>query len=201
MNKVASCLGLVLLAAMGGSLAALPVTAADTKRAAAAHLHGHGTLNIAVEGQHILMELQVPGSDVFGFEHAAESEAEKEAQKSALAALRQPQSLFAMPAAAGCELVSAEVAIQAEQDGKDADKPAAAETQGHRDEHDAGHNEVRGDYILRCDKPDAIDEIRFVYFDRFSGADELDVNVITDHGQHSFEVNRTRPMIVLQGKM
>lgn len=201
MNRVAGCLGLVLLAAMGGSLAALPVAAADTKRAAATHLHGHGTLNIAVEGQHILIELQVPGSDVFGFEHAAESEAEKEAQKSALAALRQPQSLFAMPAAAGCELVLAEVAIQAEQDGKDADKPAAVGTQGHRDEHDAGHNEVRGDYILRCDKPGAIDEIRFVYFDRFSGADELDVNVITDHGQHSFEVNRARPMIVLQGKM
>lgn len=201
MNKVASCLGLVLLAAMGGSLVASPVAAADAKRAAGAHLHGHGTLNIAVEGQHILMELQVPGSDVFGFEHAAESEAEKQAHDSALAALRQPLSLFAMPAAAGCELVSGEVAIEAEHDEKDEGKPAAAGTQGHRDEHDAGHNEVRGDYILRCDKPGAIDQIRFVYFDRFSGADELDVNVITEHGQHSFAVNRARPMIVLQGKM
>lgn len=217
MTKRECLVGSVLLAA--GLATALPAAAADGTRSAQAHEHGHGTLNIAVEGQQVLMELEVPGADVVGFEHAAESEAEKKVLALALADLKQPLSLFVLPSAAGCSLVSASVAVHEEREkhdqhkgeshAKHADDSAHGKEEvhshghahGHGEQHESGHNEVHAEYALSCANPGAIDSIRFAYFDRFSGAEELDVNLITANGQRSFEVTRAKPVLGLQGMM
>ena len=73
---------------------------------------------------------------------------------------------------------------------------------GH-DDHDTAlgedHSEFRGDYRVACSRPDAIDTVTFVYFDRFPGAQSLEVNVITERGQKRYEVERGAAAITLKG--
>jgi hypothetical protein len=53
--------------------------AADTKhREAGAHTHGHGKVNIAIEGKQLFIELEAPGADIVGFEHKAKTASERQ---------------------------------------------------------------------------------------------------------------------------
>ena len=118
----------------------------DAQRQLGAHEHGHGRLNIAIEGERIHMELEAPGADVMGFEHKAESEPERRAEAAALARLREPLALFALPAAAGCRVGEARVRLAREQE--EAHAAGHDETAGHgaehKDEHAAGHKDAHG---------------------------------------------------------
>ena len=102
-------------------LIAGPAVAADAHRELGAHQHGHATLNIAFEGNTISMELEAPGMDIVGFEHAASSEAERAAEAKAKALLTDPTQLFRLPAAAGCSLGSGKVVVES---GHDHDRAA-----------------------------------------------------------------------------
>ena len=66
-----------------------------------------GTLNIAIEGARLTMELEAPGADIVGFEHKAKTEQQKAAVEKAKQQLAEPQALFKLPAAAGCVLKEA----------------------------------------------------------------------------------------------
>lgn len=101
--------GIALVTAINGA-------AAEEKRSLGAHEHGHGTFNFAVEGKEVLMELEVPGADIVGFEHAAESAADKAAVASAFAILEKPLELFILPTAAGCTVSDTEVTLAGEDD-------------------------------------------------------------------------------------
>ena len=61
------------------ALAATAPRAEDAHRELGAHVHGIGALNIAVQGAEVAMELHVPGSDIVGFEHEAETAEDKAA--------------------------------------------------------------------------------------------------------------------------
>jgi len=69
-----------------------------------AHVHGSGTLNIAIEGAVLEMELQAPGFDIVGFEHAAATEADKAKLKAAYALFKAPMQLFRLSSGAVCKL-------------------------------------------------------------------------------------------------
>ena len=58
---------LVFVAACLVSLTWVPLRAGDDVSQMDAHVHGHGILNIAVEGQVVEMELEAPGADIVGF--------------------------------------------------------------------------------------------------------------------------------------
>ncbi|PRY23722.1 uncharacterized protein DUF2796 [Aliiruegeria haliotis] len=82
---------------------------AESTREMDAHVHGHGTLNIALEGGKVAMELIAPGADIVGFEHAAETDEDKAAVEAALDQLAHPQEMFSFPEAANCALDMAHV--------------------------------------------------------------------------------------------
>ena len=70
-------------------LACVAFAASDEQhREHEAHEHGHGTLDIVVEGEELAIELRIPAVNVVGFEHAPRDEAEREAIRKALAAVR-----------------------------------------------------------------------------------------------------------------
>ncbi len=95
-----------LAAAMLGCLL-LQTASAEERRELGAHQHGHGTLNIAFEGNRITMELEVPGHDIVGFEHEAKTDDQKAAVAKAKSQLGAPLALFQLPAAAGCTVKEA----------------------------------------------------------------------------------------------
>lgn len=188
-------------AALAVSLAALPAFAAEEHREQGAHQHGHGTLNIAIEGKRVSMELGAPGMDVTGFEHEAKSEEDKQAAAKAEGLLKDPLALFTLPAAAGCKALEVEVE-SGKPDGQ-TENDHASET-GVTDANsadEAGHSEYSASYILECETPAALTAIDFQYFTAFPRAEELQVNLVTDKSQASFEVVRDKPALDISGSM
>lgn len=170
----------------------LPVSAfAQETRDLGAHEHGHSTLNIAFEGNRIAMELEAPGADIIGFEYAAQSAEDRAKLDAAIAELSKPLSLFALPDAAGCTVVSSTAGLHGADDN-------------HAD-HDHGttdhpsHAEFHAEYMLSCENPAAIDRIDFSYFQTFPNAQEVDVQMISDKGAQGYEVTRDAPVLDLSG--
>jgi hypothetical protein len=178
--------------------------AEDEHRELGPHVHGHGTLNIAIEDKRVSMELEVPGMDIVGFEHAPSTADQKVAVEKATAKLEKPLEVFSPPAGAGCTVAEAKVSVEAEHhhDGDDDDhdhKDGAKDDDGH-DEH-AGHNQFHVNYALDCTNPNELTTINFDYFTLFAGAHDLTVNVVTAKGQSKYEVSREKPTLDLAGIM
>ncbi|CUH50711.1 zinc uptake protein ZrgA [Shimia marina] len=200
--------------------AALPALA-EEKRALDAHEHGHGALNIAVDGNTIALELDVPGFDIVGFEHAATTDADKATLQKGMAQLKDPLSLFALPTAAGCEVTSVEVALHGgdeHEEHDDHDHDDHAKTDGHDDhdhddhahenedhdshEHDAhadedAHSEFHAHYSLSCADASKVSAITLAYFNVFPNAEELEVQVVTEAGARAVEASRDAPDVEL----
>ena len=205
-----------------------------------AHQHGHGSLNIAIEGSTVWIELETPGADIVGFEHPARSDDDKAAIADATARLGDPIGLFGIPAQASCTLIEVSVepvgyelgmdddhhdehddhdehAEDAHDDHDEHAEDAHEEHDEHaedaHDEHDEhaedahddhegekeSHAEFHAEYRLQCDDPAAITSLTLTYFDVFSGAEELEVSLITDDGQSRQEVTPAEPVVHVGG--
>jgi hypothetical protein len=175
----------------------LQPAAAQERRELGAHQHGHGTLNIAIEGTRVSMELEVPGNDIVGFEHAAKTKAQRAAVEKAKTQLGTPLSLFRFPAAAGCTVKAADVKIEGGAEKAEA-KPKADSK--HAD-HDHDHSEFYAEYTLDCSAITSLTSIEFPYFAAFKGAEELEVSIITPKGQRKFEIKSSMPRLDLSGVM
>jgi hypothetical protein len=174
---------LALTLAFGlGMITGLPSAFAQ-HREAGAHEHGRGTLNVAVEGKRVTMELEVPGADIVGFEHAAKTSQQKAALEKGKAQLLAPQALFKLPAAAGCAVSAANVEVE-----------AGGQPKGE-------HSEFHAQYAFDCQTPASLTSIEFDYFRAFTRAKRLEVSVITPKGQNKFSVSRAKPRIDLGGMM
>lgn len=207
------------------TLAAAPVLA-EGARELAAHEHGVGELDIAVEGKTIAMELRAPGADIVGFEYKAESAEDRAAIDAAVATLAKPLDLFVLPAAAECSVTEARAALESEDDhhehahdhadeeheehsdhGHDEhdhdkhEEHADGDDHGHDDHAEAedSHAEFHAEYVLTCGNTGALTGIEFAYFSTFENALELEVQIVTAAGAQAFEVERDEPTLDLRG--
>lgn len=189
---------MALISCMLGSAAV-----GQERRELGAHQHGHGTLNIGIEGTRVSMELEVPAADIVGFEHAAKTKKDRAAVEKAKGQLSAPLALFTLPAAAGCSVKEATVKIEggSEKKPEPKDSKAKAGAKGHDHDHHGEHSEFHAEYTLECSSAEKLTSIEFPYFRTFSGADELEVTVITAKGQSKFEVKRGKPRVDLAGVM
>ena len=193
-----------LFAILSAALFSLSLEAlAEEHRQLGAHEHGHGALNIAIEGKSVTMELDAPGADIAGFEHEATTPEQKAVLEKANAQLAKPLDLFKLPASANCTVKDAKVAIKTEahdDDGDDDHDKASAKDAGHEaghEDHEHHHSAYHATYSLECAAPDKLNTIDFSYFNTFSGARALTVNVISSKAQSSFEVSRDKPHLDL----
>ena len=191
-----------LLSLIALAVAATTPVFAEETRQLDAHEHGVGQLDIAFDGKQILMELHAPGADIVSFEYAAESAEDRAKVDAAIVMLARPLDLFVLTEAAGCTIVQASAELESEEGQAD-----------HEDEHDdhedadhqeknvgeAGHTEFHAEYLLACSDPGAITEITFTYFDAFPNALEVEVQLISNKGATSFEVERDAPILDLRG--
>ncbi len=168
-----------------------------------AHEHGSGKLNVAIEGKTVSIELEVPAYNIVGFEHAAETKAQKAALKDAMKKLAAPTKLFVVNAEAGCKRTASKI----ETVGAIGDD----DHHGHSHGHDHGnkkkasgdaeetHSEFRATYTLTCAAPDKIEAITFGFFDTFKRSEELDVSVIGAKGQRTFEATPNAKVLSFKG--
>lgn len=184
-----------------------PAAASAAEREHGAHVHGVSRLNVAIEGHTVLMEWIAPGADIVGFEHPAESDADKAAVQDAVHALEDATTLFVFPPEAACRLESAEVetSLLEHHDGHDEHHDEGHDDR-HDDEHqedehadhheheegDEHHDETHSEFEIRygfhCDQPDRLDHIEVKVFERFPGAEEIDAQVIAPGGQTAQEL-------------
>ena len=179
---------------------------AEEKREADAHQHGHGALNVALEGETLSIEMETPGADILGFEHMAKATEDKATVEKARKTLADPVSLFGLSAAAGCSVTDAEIEIGADGDEHhDDEEHAEKDEHDHEDEHEHGddhadeeesHSEVHAHYMLTCTAPAEIAGLDLTaFFEAFPNAEELDAAILTEDGQASGEITPASPML------
>ena len=159
------------------------------------HVHGQGTLDIAIEGKKIEMELVSPGMDIVGFEHVATTDDQKAAVEKAKGKLADVLNVFQLPAAAKCKTETANVESRKEthQPGeKDDDDDKPGEPQ---------HSEFHATYTITCEAPENITGMKTAYFSDFAGGQLLNVNVTTSKGQTQAQMTREKPTLDLTGVM
>ncbi len=156
------------------SLIALSTGAAQSEtRELDAHQHGHGALNIAVEGGVMAMELEVPGADIVGFEHPAESAEDRAAIDAAIAKLAKPLELFVIPSDAGCTVTAANVELIGDED-----------EHGH-DDHDHDKHDHDDDHAEHDDEHKH-DEDHAEHKDEHDHAEHKDEHAHDDdHAEHA----------------
>lgn len=196
------------LLAVSAALASPAALHAETRRLGA-HVHGHGALRIAVEGTAVEIELEAPGADLAGFEHAPSTEVETATIRAAEADLAHPLDLLTFPKNAGCREVSATVERTAEEHGGgkgDDDHAEHGDDDDHAEHGDdddhadaGGHSGFRASWSLICEDPSAITGMEFPYFARFPNARELEVQILSARGARGYEVAREDPRLDLDG--
>lgn len=172
---------ILLKSAFFWMLLAAPAMAQST-RMEEAHVHGHGTVSIAVDGPTLTILVETPAYDVLGFEHTASTLEDKRLVAAVRSLLERPGTLLEIPSEAGCSLSGANVSIGPEGNGQH-DHGAAGET----------HSDIEAEYRFTCAAPASIDRIGFPWFEAFPLSKELEIVVLNDRGQNSGVVTPGTP--------
>lgn len=168
---------------------AFSAMAQDKHRQLGAHAHGEGKFNISIEGKKVSMELEVPGVDIVGFEHAATSKKQKAAVANAKNKLKDPAKVVAWPKAAGCKLQKASVELHIEGGDHDGHKHEEHK-HGKKEAKEESHSEFHAEYELTCSSPEKIVSVSFPYFKNFGGSRQLEVTIVGPKAQTRFDVGR-----------
>ncbi|MEZ9741907.1 DUF2796 domain-containing protein, partial [Vibrio splendidus] len=131
-----------ILAVVIGMTVSTNVLANEEFRSHEAHVHGKVEVNIAQDGQELLVEVTAPGADVVGFEHAPETAEQKKVFEQAIAQLNKPEELFGFTNAS-CTLKFKSVTNTLEDEHDDHEGHDHAE-HGH-DDHE-GHDHAEHDH-------------------------------------------------------
>jgi hypothetical protein len=131
------------------------------------HVHGAITFNIALEGETLAVELDVPADNVVGFEKSPRNDAERKAIADANAWLASGRNIAAVPRNAGCRLLSVDFAPP---------------------KFGSGHADYRARFAYRCPNPAALDWVELPALSRLLEIDKVEVNVITASVQRQTEL-------------
>ena len=105
---------------------------AQASREKDSHEHGAANVMLAMEGEKLQLNFEVPSDSLIGFEHLPKSPDQRHNFSKAISTLSEPSKLFSIPANAECLLVSVNVS-QSLFSGKGG--------HGHDEKDDHGHDE------------------------------------------------------------
>ena len=194
-----------ILAVVIGMTVSATAIADDHFRSHDAHIHGAVEVNIAQDGNELLVEVTAPGADVVGFEHAPQTPEQVAALEKATALLNQPSKLF-MFEGADCTLEYKSVTHtlgEDEHEGHDHDDHAGHDHDKHEhddhegqdhDKHDhhdheghdhaaGGHGEFTIEYHYQCSNVAKLDTVETQWFSNFANTESITVNLLTDRVQ------------------
>lgn len=157
------------------------------------HEHGVATLNVALEGSTLEIELESPAMNIVGFEHAATSAADKKTVAAARAQLEKPLALFSLPAAAGCSLTEHE--LHSPLFGT-ADHDHDDDAADHDHDHDHEHSDIDADYTFTCKQPEALKTLDLsAFYKQFPATQKINVQLIGPSGQQGVESTPANPRL------
>jgi hypothetical protein len=167
------------------------VSTAQISRSAEAHTHGNAELAVVLEKGRVTVELESPLYNILGFEHAAETPAQKTRVSQAESQLAKAAVLFGFDSDADCKAASTNQTValfdvSAKKDShSDHDHHSGDDHQGEEGEPEAGNhsNESRHkDIVLRyeylCENPSALSNVSVNLFEFFENLSEIDVTYL-----------------------
>lgn len=196
------------------TIVATPGLAQETRQMGS-HEHGVSTLELAIDGNVVEMNLTSPGADIVGFEYAASTADDKDAVEAAIRMMLTPENIVALPDAAECRLSEVLAHLHGDDHGEEGhedhedeehedhgeeDHDDHAEEDGHDDHADedgAEHSEFHARYIFACEHTDELTEIALPFFEAFENAQEIEATYITDAGAGVAEIERDAPTLDL----
>ncbi|VVN36286.1 hypothetical protein PS645_05115 [Pseudomonas fluorescens] len=150
----------------------------------AAHEHGVGRLNAALDGQTLELELESPAMNLVGVEHAPTTDADKAKVAAVRKQLEKPLALFNLPKAAGCVVAAQE--LESPLFGDKADDDHDEDAKG---EHHHEHSEIHAHYQFKCSEPGALKTLELAnIFTTFPATQKIHVQLISPSGQQGVEV-------------
>jgi hypothetical protein len=164
--------------------AGLCIICGPSLAASGAHEHGAVKLDVAVEGDTLAIELEVPLDNLLGFERAPRSQAERKAAADVLARLRNPGELFTADAAAQCTPGEAQVHAPVLEPGA----PAAGPD---------GHADLEASYTFRCAQPQHLRTLDVGLFEAYRRIRRIDVQVAGPKGQSKVTLKRPARVVKL----
>ena len=151
-----------------------------------AHEHGVASLNVALDGKLLELQLESPAMNLVGFEHAAKSDADKAKVAAAKRELEQPLSLFAL-ASGDCK--ATEVELESPLFGGE----------GHEHDHHAHegeHSDVQAHYRFECANANELKQLDLgELFKRFPATEKIQVQLIGPSGQQGVELTPAQPRL------
>ena len=164
-----------------------------------AHQHGHAYMNVSVEGKKVEIELVSPLANVISFEHAPETDAQKKEVRDMAAVMRKAETLFLLPAEAGCQVVEVSLESSVIDDDLLASGEAGkthAHHEGHKheaEEHDGhdhghGHADLEVEVSFMCRHPEKLRGVTVDLFRAFPNLHEIEVQMVTPGGQKAAEL-------------
>ena len=102
------CVTVLLISTFLFLVGIFSINAAETRHYDA-HVHGIGKLNVALDGNNLIIELTSPAANIVGFEHAPENEQQSHEVHDAIELLKEGEMLFVFTTKAQCTLHEAHV--------------------------------------------------------------------------------------------
>lgn len=183
--------------------ALLPLTAAQAHDdhehgSLGAHEHGVASLNVALDGQALELQIDSPAMNFVGFEHAAKSDADKAKVAAAKAELEKPIELFGL-AAGACQVTKQELEspLFGDHDHHHEDEAHEHEhADANEHEHEHEHSDIEASYQLSCKQVDALKQLDLSeLFKRFPATQKIQVQLIGPSGQQGVELTPAQPRL------
>lgn len=157
-----------------------------------AHEHGVASLNVALDGNLLELQLESPAMNLVGFEHAAQSEADKAKVAATKRELEQPIGLFAL-ASGDCK--TREVELESPLFG-DADHEHEHEHEHEHHEHEGEHSDIQAFYRFECASSAKLQQLDLSeLFKRFPATEKIQVQLIGPNGQQGMQLTPAQPRL------
>ena len=175
---------------------------ATKSRSAEAHTHGDAELAVVLEKGVVTIELDSPLYNILGFEHAPETEGQKEKAQKAEQQLALGSELFTFNPKANCQSLSKDrhislfgKAMAHEYTDHEQDHEDHSEDHEGEEDHDAldageSHNDILLTYEFGCQYPLKLSYLNVNLFEFFEELSEVDVTFLGPATQKQITLNR-----------
>jgi hypothetical protein len=152
------------------------------------HEHGKVTINAALDGRQLVIELDSPAMNVVGFEHEPRTDDERATVRSAANLLHSGRGLFNMPKESLCLFKTADIK---------APQWEAQEEHGEHGQHEH-HADYEARFTYRCEAPNRLTWIEPALLGSLRNVIEARVNIATARGQQSNVVTTGHARVALK---
>ncbi|MDC0611276.1 DUF2796 domain-containing protein [Vibrio sp.] len=177
-----------------------------------AHVHGEVELDIAQDGNDVLIEINAPGMDILGFEHMPQNEQQHQKLDNAIVQLEKAETIISLNSEAKCKLTHSHASMGHEEheheehehdvhhDDSDHEDHHAHDEAEHEHEHEHEHGEHSSftiEYQYSCSNVAELSSMDTQWFNHFPNTHDIKVNIFTDHVQTSDKLSAEKTHVKL----